>query len=85
MRIDRLLVYLRFARTRSLADAMIANRSLRCNRKHVLRGSHEVVAGDVLTLAIGNEVRVIEILTLPDRRGSAKEARTHYLELDRAG
>ncbi|MEL6876743.1 MAG: S4 domain-containing protein [Pseudomonadota bacterium] len=85
MRLDRLLVYLRFARTRSRAQAMIASRSLRCNRKHVMRASHDVVTGDVLTLAIGNEVRIIEIKSLPKRRGSADEARSHYHELDRAG
>ncbi len=85
MRLDRLLVYLRFARTRSRAQKMIASRSLRCNRKHVMRASEDVVAGDVLTLAIGNEVRVVEITSLPQRRGSPDEARTHYRELDRAG
>ncbi len=85
MRLDRLLVYLRFARTRSRARALIASRSLRRNRKHVRRASQDVVAGDVLTLAIGNEVRVIEIMSLPERRGSAEEARSHYQELDRAG
>ncbi len=85
MRLDRLLVYLRFARTRSRARMMIASRSLRCNRKHVMRCSYDVVAGDVLTLAIGKDVRVVEITSLPDRRGSPEDARSHYQELDRAG
>ena len=82
MRIDRLLVYLRFARTRSAADALIAGRAVRCNRQHVLRGAQGVKVGDVLTLALGSGVRVIELLALPDRRGSPAQAASHYREVD---
>ena len=82
IRIDRLLVYLRFARTRSAADALIAARAVRRNRQHVLRGSEGVRCGDVLTLAVGGGVRVIELVTLPARRGSPAEARSHYREVD---
>lgn len=82
LRIDRLLVYLRFARTRSAADALIARRAVRCNRKHVLRGSEPVRIGDVLTLAIGADVRVIELTALPARRGPPAEAQAHYRAID---
>lgn len=90
IRIDRLLVYLRFARTRSAADTLIETRALRRNRKHVLRGSEQVRIGDVLTLAVGGGVRVVEVIALPDRRGSPAEAASHYREvasdaLDRMG
>jgi ribosome-associated heat shock protein Hsp15 len=82
IRIDRLLVYLRFARTRSAAAALIEARALRCNRKHVLRGAEPVRIGDVLTLAVGSSVRVIALVSLPDRRGPPSLARSHYRELD---
>ncbi|MEM9500304.1 MAG: S4 domain-containing protein [Pseudomonadota bacterium] len=85
IRIDRLLVYLRFARTRSIARTMIKTRTLRRNRIHVLRPSENVIIGDVLTLVIGNEVRVVEVLSLPERRVSPALARSHYRELDRGG
>ncbi len=81
LRIDRLLVYLRFARTRSAARAMIEGRSLRLNRKHVLRVSEMVCTGDVLTLMVGNEIRVIEVLCLPDRRAAPAHAKTFYRDL----
>ncbi|MFO6446685.1 S4 domain-containing protein [Erythrobacter sp. NE805] len=84
IRIDRLLVYLRFARTRSAADALIAARAVRRNRQHVTRGSEGVRIGDVLTLALGSRVRVIELLALPARRGSPAEALSHYREVDGA-
>lgn len=85
IRIDRLLVYLRFARTRSAACTLIASQALRRNRKHVLRSSELARIGDVLTLAVGGKVRVIEVLSLPARRGSPAEARTHYREVDGHG
>jgi ribosome-associated heat shock protein Hsp15 len=82
IRIDRLLVYLRFARTRSAADALIAGRAVRRNRQHVLRGSEPVRTGDVLTLAVGGRIRVIQLLALPARRGPPAEAICHYREVD---
>ncbi|HSJ78145.1 MAG TPA: S4 domain-containing protein [Erythrobacter sp.] len=82
IRIDRLLVYLRFARTRSAALALIEAHALRRNRKHVLRGSEQVGIGDVLTIAIGPQVRVIELAGIPVRRGPPAEARSHYREVD---
>ena len=82
IRIDRLLVYLRFARTRSAAQALIETRALRCNRKHVVRGAQQARIGDVLTLIAGNRVRVIQLLALPARRGSPAEAALQYRELD---
>ena len=51
MRLDRLLVYLRFAKTRSAACALIDAHSVRCNRQPVRRANAPVRAGDVLTLA----------------------------------
>ena len=85
LRIDRLLVYLRFVRTRSAATALIAAHALRRNRKHVLRGSEPARVGDVLTLAIGGHVRVIELIGLPHRRESPAAARSYYREVDADG
>ena len=82
MRLDRLLVYLRFARTRSAARGLIEGRSLRRNRKHEQRVSENISIGDVLTLVVGNEVRVVKVLSLPTRRASPALAKSHYRELD---
>ena len=85
LRLDRLLVYLRFARTRSAARAMIEGNSVRKNRHHIARASEGVSVGDVLTVMAGNEVRVIEVLSLPERRASPALAKSHYRELDPQG
>lgn len=81
MRIDRLLCYLRFTRSRALAAIMVKRGIIRCNGQRVSRISHPVAAGDVLTLPTGKTIRIIEILELPDRRGSALAAAGFYRDL----
>lgn len=83
LRLDRFLVYCRFARTRSKALAMIDSGIMRLNGERVLRSHLQISVGDTLTLIQGNEVRIIEVLGLPTRRGPPNLARSHYHELDR--
>lgn len=82
MRLDRLLVYLRFAKTRTAACAMIDSHAVRRNRKPVMRCHEATSIGDILTLALGSRVKVVELLSLPQRRGSPSEAQRHYREID---
>lgn len=82
MRIDRLLWFLRFAKSRGLAQKWIGEGHIRRNGARVIRLDQPVATGDVLTLPLGRHVRVIEILALPARRGPAEEARACYRELD---
>lgn len=82
MRIDKLLWYLRLAKTRSVAQAMAEEGHIRLNSRRVERAHQKVAAGDVLTLPLGQRVRVIELLMLPHRRGPAPEAQSCYRVLD---
>ena len=84
MRIDKLLWFLRFARTRSLAQKWISQGHIRRNGVRVERLGQAIAAGDILTLPLARKVLVIEILSLPSRRGPAEEARACYRELDAA-
>ena len=84
MRIDRLLCHLRFVRTRSRATALVESGYLRRNGTRVARVSQPVEPGDVLTVPLGSRVALIEILSLPDRRGSPREAQACYRLLDPA-
>ncbi|MCB2083575.1 MAG: RNA-binding S4 domain-containing protein [Sphingomonadaceae bacterium] len=85
MRIDLLLYRCRFARSRSLAQQLVAKGHIRCNGQRVGRMSHAVEAGDVLTLALGSRIAIVELVTLPERRGPASEAAECYRVLDRQG
>jgi ribosome-associated heat shock protein Hsp15 len=85
VRIDKLLWYLRLAKTRTLAQAMAEEGHVRLNGRRVERAHQKVSIGDVLTLPLPGGVRVIELIALPTRRGPAPEAQGCYRALDEGG
>lgn len=82
MRIDKLLWFLRFCKTRQLAQELVTAGHIRLNRRRVERSSQAIAVGDVLVLPLPGRIAVIEILSLPGRRGPAAEAQSCYRELD---
>jgi len=84
MRIDKLLWFLRFTRSRPLAQAMAEAGHIRVNGRRIDRAHQKIAAGDVLTLPLPSGIRVIEVLSLPVRRGPAPEAQSCYRTLDGA-
>ena len=86
LRIDKLLWFLRWTKSRSLAQDIVGMGHIRRNGARVERCSTAVSAGDILVLpqgpSAGAGVRVIEILSLPQRRGPPAEAQSHYRVLD---
>lgn len=82
MRVDLLLVRLRFAKSRARAKSWVEEGHIRCNRQRVTCPGHTIKATDVLTLPLGRGVKIIEILSLPERRGGKEEAQSHYQTLD---
>ena len=82
MRIDRLLCFLRFVKTRSMAHRLIDEGHIRRNGQRVCRASQAVAAGDVLTIPLGESILVARICALPTRRGPPAEAQMCYLPLD---
>lgn len=84
MRIDKLLWFLRFARSRAVAQAMAEEGHIRLNGRRIDRAHQKIAAGDVLVLPLPSGVRVVEILGLPSRRGPAPEAQALYRVLDGA-
>lgn len=82
MRVDKLLWFLRFTKTRPLAQALAETGHMRLNGRRVERGAQGVAVGDVLVLPLPAGVRVVEILALPQRRGPSTEAQSCYRALD---
>ncbi len=82
MRIDKALWFLRFAKTRGLAQAMVAEGHIRLNGRRVERAAQGVAAGDVLVLPLPRGVVIVELVALPGRRGPASEAQACYRVLD---
>ena len=81
MRIDRFLFFIRLVKSRTLAQAVIDEGHVRIDGRRVEKSSEEVRAGSVIALPLRGEVRILRVLTLPNRRGPAPEARACYEEL----
>jgi ribosome-associated heat shock protein Hsp15 len=81
-RLDKWLWCARVMRTRSDCAALVAEGLIRLNRQPTAKPHARLRVGDVLTIPIRNQVRVLRVLQLAVRRGPAAEARLLYLDLD---
>lgn len=81
LRLDKWLWFARFFKTRSLSAARVAAGDVRVNGERVTKRATTVQAGDVLTFAIGQHVRVIEVVAIGSRRGPAPEAQALYTDM----
>jgi len=81
LRLDKWLWYARFFKTRSLAAGIVAGGGVRINGTPASKRSTTIMAGDVLTFAKDDHIRVIQIDACGTRRGPAPEAQTLYTDL----
>ena len=81
LRLDKWLWFTRVIKSRTLAAGLIEAGKARVNREKVAKPSHGVRPGDVVTLTVGQRVRVLEVAALGTRRGPASEAALLYNDL----
>ena len=77
-RLDKWLVVARFARTRSLAQALVQQGHVRLDGKRVTDGARKLRTGDVLTLALPHATTVVRVRAGAEKRGSFAVARELY-------
>lgn len=80
LRLDKWLWFARVVKSRTLAAGLVEAGKVRVNRVKVEKPSHAVRVGDVLTVTVGQRVRVFEIAALGVRRGPAPEAQALYVD-----
>jgi ribosome-associated heat shock protein Hsp15 len=81
VRIDRYLHCIRLVKSRTLAQGLIETGFVRVDGRRVEKSSEEVREGSVIALPLHERIRVLKVLSLPERRGPASEARLCYEEL----
>lgn len=81
IRLDKLLWFLRLARSRSMAQAIVEAGHIRLDGRRVTRSSCAVHVGQTLVLPVGEHIEVVRLLSVPLRRGSAPEAQACYARL----
>ena len=80
-RLDKWLWCARFMKARSDCAALVGGGAVRINRLPTDKPHARLRIGDVLTVAIRDDIRVLRVLALAARRGPAAEARTLYEEI----
>ncbi len=78
-RLDKWLWCARFFKTRSLAAQAVSGGKVHVNGERV-KPAHNVRVGDRLSIVINGADAEFDVTGLPERRGPAPEARTHYAE-----
>lgn len=84
-RLDKWLWFARVVKTRSLAAGLVADGYVRVNGIRTDSPAKLVKAGDVLTVALERQIRVLRVAAIGLRRGPYEEARTLFAELPTAG
>jgi len=81
-RLDRWLWFARILKSRTLAAQLVEGGKVRVNRTRVVKPSHAVREGDVLTLSLRGQVLLLRILAVGVRRGPPPEARLLYEQIN---
>ena len=68
-------------KARSDCAGLVGEGAVRVNRQPTDKAHARLRIGDVLTVAIRGDVRVLRVLALAERRGPATEALTLYEEI----
>ena len=80
-RIDKWLWHARFFKSRTLARDLVKSKKLQINSLTISKPSALVQVGDILTFPKAKDDKVIEIVTIGTRRGSAAQAQLLYNDL----
>jgi ribosome-associated heat shock protein Hsp15 len=83
-RLDKWLWCARFMRARTDCAAFVARGSIRINRQATDKAHAKLRLGDVLTVPVRGQVRVVRVLALASRRGPPAEAAGLFEEVDPA-
>ena len=80
-RLDKWLWFARVVKSRTLAAGLVQDGRVRLNRERVTKPSQIVKPGDVVTLTVHRNVRILRVVLPGHRRGPATEAATLYEDL----
>ncbi len=80
-RLDKWLWCARFMKARSDCARLVEGGLVRINRQATDKPHARLRPGDVLTMPLAHDIRVVRVLALATRRGPAAEARALYEEI----
>jgi len=82
LRLDKWLWFSRFFKSRTLAGKVCQSRRIRINGAIIAKSKTFVSEGNIIMFPKDSHIRVVKILKLGERRGTALEAETLYEDLE---
>lgn len=80
-RIDKWLFFARIVKSRTLAGKLAAGGGVRVDGQRISQASYQITVGQILTIALERQTKVLKVLQPGERRGPAPEAQTLYEDL----
>jgi len=81
IRLDIYLYYIRIFKSRSIATKFVSTNRLRISGQ-VTQKPHKMISiGDVLTLTINDNIKILKVLDIPKRRGPYLESLNFYEDI----
>ena len=81
LRLDIYLYYIRIFKSRSIATKFVLTNRLRISGQ-VTQKPHKMISiGDVLTMTINDNIKILKVLDIPSRRGPYPESLNFYEDI----
>ncbi len=81
LRLDIYLYYIRIFKSRSIATKFVLTNRLRISGQ-VTQKPHKLISiGDVLTMTINDNIKILKVLGIPNRRGPYSESLNFYEDI----
>jgi len=84
-RVDKWLWFARVVKTRTLAAKLVTDGFIRLNGKRIEAASQAVSPGDVLTISLERQVRILRVMAPGEKREAYPLARLLYEEIGASG
>ena len=81
IRLDIYLYYIRIFKSRSTATKFVSTNRLRISGQITQKPHKMISIGDVLTLTINDNIKILKVLDIPNRRGPYSESLNFYEDL----
>ena len=81
LRLDTYLYYIRIFKSRSIATKFVLTNRLRISGQVTQKPHKMISVGDVLTMTINDNVKILKVLDIPSRRGPYPESLNFYEDI----
>ena len=81
IRLDIYLYYIRLFKSRSIATKFILTNRLRISGQVTQKPHKMISVGDVLTMTINDNIKILKVLDIPTRRGPYPESLNFYEDI----